>query len=152
MLIPIAAGAGSCLGMLAAPARVDRAWSNPQLLADVDWSQVANNLTSRAVKVKLELAAARRDHDRMVDRRRDALLRPGRRDPGICLTKRSLRLRAKKLLAAFEAHYEKLYGRLVPNASPQVITWRLVGRAPTVKAITSSGATTARKPRAASVR
>ncbi len=36
VLIPIAAGAGSCLGMLAAPARIDRAWSNPQLLVDVE--------------------------------------------------------------------------------------------------------------------
>jgi N-methylhydantoinase A len=37
---------------------------------------------------------------------------------------------AKPLLSAFEAEYERLYGRLVPNAAPQVITWRLVGRAP----------------------
>jgi N-methylhydantoinase A len=37
---------------------------------------------------------------------------------------------AKHLLQAFESEYERLYSRLVPNAFPQVITWRLVGRAP----------------------
>jgi N-methylhydantoinase A len=38
----------------------------------------------------------------------------------------------RKLVAAFEEQYQKLYGRLVPNAEIQVITWRLVGRAPTI--------------------
>ena len=33
VLATIAAGAGSCLGLLAAPARVDRSWSNPTLVA-----------------------------------------------------------------------------------------------------------------------
>src|ERR1700744_4618975 len=58
VLIPIAAGAGSCLGMLAAPARVDKAWSHPQLLVDVDWSQVASNLRALRGESDVELAAA----------------------------------------------------------------------------------------------
>ena len=32
------------------------------------------------------------------------------------------------LLAEFEKRYRQLYGHLVPNALPQVITWRLTGR------------------------
>src|SRR5207302_8239010 len=44
VMVPIAAGAGSCLGMLAAPARVDRAWSDPQLVADTDWRRVSRRL------------------------------------------------------------------------------------------------------------
>jgi N-methylhydantoinase A len=31
-------------------------------------------------------------------------------------------------MKAFEKRYRQLYGHLVPNAAPQVITWRLTGR------------------------
>src|SRR5207253_5900433 len=44
VMVPIAAGAGSCLGMLAAPARVDRAWSDPQLVADISWNEVSKKM------------------------------------------------------------------------------------------------------------
>ena len=33
----------------------------------------------------------------------------------------------KLILNLFEDQYQKLYGRLVPNANPQIITWRLIG-------------------------
>src|ERR1700744_3586788 len=58
VLIPIAAGAGSCLGMLAAPARVDRSFSNPQLLAATDWAQVAANLAALRREGEAELESA----------------------------------------------------------------------------------------------
>ena len=41
VLATIAAGAGSCLGLLALTARVDRSWSNPALVAEIDWRKVA---------------------------------------------------------------------------------------------------------------
>jgi N-methylhydantoinase A len=34
----------------------------------------------------------------------------------------------KSLLKEFEKRYVQLYGHLVPNAAPQVVTWRLTGR------------------------
>ena len=46
VLVPLGAGAGSCFGMLSAPARVDRAWSRPQLLDDVDWRQTSERLAT----------------------------------------------------------------------------------------------------------
>ena len=58
VLIPIAAGAGSCLGMLAAPARVDRAWSNPQLLGDTNWELVRQSLQKLKQAAEVELASA----------------------------------------------------------------------------------------------
>src|SRR6185295_10164183 len=58
VLVPIAAGAGSCLGMLAAPARVDRAWSNPQLVADIDWSRVSKKLDELRREAQKELEGA----------------------------------------------------------------------------------------------
>src|SRR5205823_14774690 len=33
------------------------------------------------------------------------------------------------LTRVFEENYKKLYGRTVPGAKPQVITWRLTGKA-----------------------
>lgn len=132
VLIPIAAGAGSCLGMLAAPPRIDKAWSNPQLLADVDWSQVADNLTSLRRESEVELTAAGATTVEWFIGAEMRYYGQGAEIPVSIPYEEVGAATAKKLLAAFEAHYEKLYGRLVPNASPQVITWRLVGRAPTL--------------------
>src|SRR4029078_12791528 len=35
---------------------------------------------------------------------------------------------ASRVVHEFERRYRQLYGHLVPNAAPQVITWRLTGR------------------------
>jgi N-methylhydantoinase A len=131
VLIPIAAGAGSCLGMLAAPQRVDRAWSSPKLLADVDWDMVAQNFSLLRREGESELAAA---GAQSVEWRIGAEMRyygQGAEVPVSIPYEAVSSATGKVLLDAFEAQYEKLYGRLVPNAVPQVITWRLVGRAPT---------------------
>lgn len=130
VLIPIAAGAGSCLGMLAAPARIDRAWSNPQMLADVDWAAVAENLSALRRESEIELAAAGA-HD--VEWVIGAAMRYYGQGAEIDVAipyKQASPATSAVLRAAFEAEYERLYGRLVPNAAPQVMTWRLVGRAP----------------------
>jgi N-methylhydantoinase A len=131
VLIPIAAGAGSCLGMLAAPQRVDRAWSNPRLLADVDWAQIAQNFASLRREGEIELAAA---GAKAVEWRIGAEMRyygQGAEIPISIPYEEVGTATSKLLLDTFEAEYQRLYGRLVPNAAPQVITWRLVGRAPT---------------------
>jgi N-methylhydantoinase A len=131
VLIPIAAGAGSCLGMLAAPQRVDRAWSKPQLLADVDWDQVAQSFATLRREGETELAAA---GAQAVEWRIGAEMRyygQGAEIPVSLPYEDVGAATGKRLLDAFEVQYERLYGRLVPNAAPQVITWRLVGRAPT---------------------
>jgi N-methylhydantoinase A len=130
VLATIAAGAGSCLGLLAAPARVDRAWSQPCLLKDIDWKQVAKayegmrsdaeselksagaNLKSIKWFIGAEMRYAGQGHNVSVSlpwRMVGATLSP-------------------VLLKAFEANYKQLYGHLVPGAAPQVITWRLTGR------------------------
>lgn len=131
VLIPIAAGAGSCLGMLAAPQRVDRAWSNPQLLSDIDWVQVAQNFAALRQEGEAELEAAGATS---VEWRIGAEIRyygQGAEIP-VSIPYQDVNAEtAKILLRTFEEQYERLYGRLVPNAAPQVITWRLVGRAPT---------------------
>jgi N-methylhydantoinase A len=131
VLIPIAAGAGSCLGMLAAPARVDRAWSNPQLLTDTDWQQVAHNLEKLKQEGELELASAGAGE---VEWRIGAEMRyhgQGAEVPVSIPYDRVSAATGAAILKVFEEQYQKLYGRLVPNARPQVITWRLTGAAQT---------------------
>ncbi|WP_395065656.1 hydantoinase/oxoprolinase family protein [Paraburkholderia silvatlantica] len=128
VLIPIAAGAGSCLGMLAAPARVDRSFSSPQLLADTDWAQVATRLAAlkREGEAELESAGAAD-----VEWRIGAEMRYFGQGADVSVSipyEAVTEATGAKVLASFEAQYEKLYGRLVPNARPQVVTWRLTGR------------------------
>jgi N-methylhydantoinase A len=131
VLIPIAAGAGSCLGMLAAPARIDRAWSNPQLLVDVDWQAVARDLATLRAQSQSDLeAAGAKDVEWVIGI--DMRYAGQGAEIAVSIPYEDVsRTTATRLLQAFEAEYERLYGRLVPNAAPQVITWRLVGRAPT---------------------
>lgn len=129
VLIPIAAGAGSCLGMLAAPARVDRAWSNPQLLGETNWELVRQSLQKLKQAAEVELASAGASE---VEWRIGAEMRyygQGAEVP-VSIPYDSVDERTGAvILKAFEEQYQKLYGRLVPNARPQVITWRLTGRA-----------------------
>jgi N-methylhydantoinase A len=131
VLIPIAAGAGSCLGMLAAPARVDRAWSNPQLLTACDWKQVAQAMGALKKDAEAELATA---GAKDVSWRIGAEMRYHGQgaDVPVAINWESISEKTgETILKSFEEQYQKLYGRLVPNAKPQVITWRLTGRAQT---------------------
>lgn len=131
VLVPIAAGAGSCLGMLAAPPRIDKAWSNPQLLVDVDWREVADNLRALRSESEVELAAAGATTIEWAIGAAMRYFGQGAEIPVSIPYEEVTAATARRLLAAFETQYEKLYGRLVPNAAPQVITWRLVGCSPT---------------------
>ena len=131
MLVPIAAGAGSCLGMLAAPARVDRAWSNPQLLADVQWDKVATTLEQlkREAQAELDTAGAADASWRISADMR--YYGQGAEVPVSLPYERLTEKTGAVILRSFEEQYRKLYGRTVPGARPQVITWRLTGRAQT---------------------
>ena len=78
-----------------------------------------------------ELASARRGRrrDQVVDRRRDALRGAGPQRVGVAAVADDRRSPPKpRSLKEFEKRYRQLYGHLVPNAAPQVITWRLTGR------------------------
>jgi N-methylhydantoinase A len=129
VLIPIAAGAGSCLGMLAAPARADRSWSNPQLLTEIDWPQVDHRFRALKEEGEAELASAGASD---VEWQIGAEMRyqgQGAEVPVTLPFSEITASTAEVLRQAFEEQYAKLYGRTVPNARPQVITWRLTGRA-----------------------
>ena len=130
VLATIAAGAGSCLGLLAAPARVDRSWSNPTLVRDIDWSRVAKVYSELRANAEAELASAGAA-DADIKWYLGAEMRYAGQGHNVAVTLPWMRIgkaTEKPLLAEFEKRYRQLYGHLVPNAVPQVITWRLTGR------------------------
>ena len=130
VLATIAAGAGSCLGLLAAPARVDRSWSNPTLVSEIDWKKVA--------EVYAELRADAQDELRSAGAGGAALkwwigaeMRYAGQGHNVSVSlpwRKVTGALAPALIREFERSYRQFYGHLVPNAAPQVITWRLTGR------------------------
>ena len=130
VLATIAAGAGSCLGLLAAPARVDRAWSNPTLVQAVDWKQVARVYAGLRADAERELRSAGAA-DTSIRWWIGAEMRYAGQGHNVSVSlpwQAIGRSTEAALLKEFEARYRQLYGHLVPNAAPQVITWRLTGR------------------------
>ena len=128
VMVPIAAGAGSCLGMLAAPARVDRAWSAPQLVADIDWKKVFSQLERLKHEARSELESAGGGELEWTLGADMRYFGQGA-EVGVVLPY-DKQFSKEGLVELFESSYRKLYGRTVPGATPQVITWRLTGKAP----------------------
>ncbi len=130
VMVPIAAGAGSCLGMLAAPARVDRAWSNPQLVSEIGWDSVRKKIEELKREAEIELASAGAGEVGWTLGADMRYFGQGAEVPvAIAYTAMTSDI-GEVLIRLFEESYKKLYGRTVAGAKPQVITWRLTGRAP----------------------
>lgn len=130
VLATIAAGAGSCLGLLAAPARVDRSWSSPQLVQAIDWKRVAGVYDELRADAETELASAGAGGE-AIKWWIGAEMRYAGQGHNVSVTlpwQKIGRGTQTALLTAFAKRYRQLYGHLVPNATPQVITWRLTGR------------------------
>ena len=130
VLATIAAGAGSCLGLLAAPARVDRSWSNPTLVTDIDWKRVSRAFREMRQDAESELASAGA-RDGGLKWWIGAEMRYAGQGHNVSVTlpwHEIGKSSASRVVDEFERRYRQLYGHLVPNAAPQVITWRLTGR------------------------
>lgn len=129
VLFPIAVGAGSCLGFLVAPIRVDRSWSKPTRLEAVEWSSVDAALTELKRDAERELKSALTAPADVAWQLRVEMRYVGQ---GANLTV-SFPLRmvdatfATELEAAFRASYVTNYGGVLPAGSLEVVTWRIVG-------------------------
>ncbi|WP_454690172.1 hydantoinase/oxoprolinase family protein [Achromobacter aloeverae] len=134
LLASIAAGAGSCLGMLAAPARADRSWSQPALLSEIDWDDVNARLAALRADAQAELLASGAGADSLSWTIGAEMRYYGQGDNvPVALDWRVFeregeRAGGKVMREVFEQRYRELYGHLVPGALPQVLTWRLTGR------------------------
>jgi N-methylhydantoinase A len=129
VLFPIAAGAGSCLGFLAAPLRVDRSWSKPQSLETVDWQEVDATLSELKRDAEQELTSAL---TRPADVAWQILVEMRYVGQGANLTvsfpwRRADPAFATELDAAFRKAYETNYGGVLPAGTLEVVTWRVVG-------------------------
>ena len=134
VLATIAAGAGSCLGLLAAPARVDRAWSSPALVKDIPWSRVAKVYADLRADAEDELRSARAGSAAKAAAVRwwiGAEMRYAGQGHNVSVSlpwRKVTPGMEAALTKEFEKRYRQLYGHLVPDAAPQVVTWRLTGR------------------------
>jgi len=130
VLCTIAAGAGSCLGLLAAPARVDRSFSRPQLIAEVDWAEVGRTLSGLRQDAERELAGAGAGDK--VGWFLSCEMRYAGQGHNVTATMAWPKSFDGKLAPAFiklfEGEYQRLYGQLVPGGTPQAITWRITGK------------------------
>lgn len=135
VLCGIAAGVGSCLGFLSAPARADRTWSKTQLLAEVDPGELETVIAQLRAGADDELADAGVD---VADRQflLSADLRYAGQGDTVSVEK-PLGPVDRALLGAFEQafaeRYARLYGRTVPGGTIQVVAWRLSGRSAKLK-------------------
>ena len=130
VLCTIAAGAGSCLGLLAAPARVDRAWSRVALLADVNWSETKSVLGRLHADAVAELGIAGAGGETIAWSLGVEVRYAGQGNTiQVDLPYGAVGPRLGAAIAKeFERAYVRLYGRTVPNAVLQTVTWRLTGK------------------------
>jgi N-methylhydantoinase A len=128
VLCTIAAGAGSVLALLAAPARVDRSMSKVELLADVDWAALARSFARMQAEAVAELGSAGARSARFMLGAEIRYAGQGNA-VDIVVPYRAIDAGTERVVrSAFEKRYAELYGGLVPQARPEVVTWRLTGR------------------------
>ncbi|MBR0666875.1 hydantoinase/oxoprolinase family protein [Roseomonas hellenica] len=128
VVCPPGAGAGSTIGMLMAPARIDRVTSFNRPLASVAWPEVSGMfeaLEKDALAVVRDTGAdlARRSVRRLADMR---YVGQGS-EITVALPET---LDAASVLGAFEAAYRVLFGRTPPGAAAQFVALRLSVAAP----------------------
>jgi N-methylhydantoinase A len=132
LVLPPGAGVTSSIGLLGAPPAFDLVRSDVRRLEGLDPARVAALLTAMEVEAReLLREAGVADADVVLERSGDfryvgqgyevrvPLLADGTREhlPGA-------------LLGAFETEYRRLYHRLTPGASVEVLNWRLRARGP----------------------
>ncbi|MEP7260570.1 MAG: hydantoinase/oxoprolinase family protein [Usitatibacter sp.] len=131
VLCPIAAGAGSCLGLLAAPAQSVRSWTHRTLLRDADWKQIQLALrrlheeavqelqsagaSGAAWRFELEMRYLGQGHQLNVQIEKRTDLGP---EDEVAIA------------AAFEGEYRRVFGTVLAARPPiEVLNWRIFGAA-----------------------
>ncbi len=127
VVCPPGAGAGSTIGMLMAPARVDRVASFNRPLQAVDWDEAAGIFAA--------LEAEARDVLRQTGARLDTATAQRQADmryvgQGSEITVALPALDTASVRAAFESAYRALFGRTPPGAAIQFVALRLSLAAP----------------------
>ena len=128
IVCPPAAGVGSALGMLMAPARVDRAAALNQALEAVDWGAVAATFARLHHEALAIIAEAGADMSRLAARRMADLRYIGQGSEVTVVLPEKLSY--ETVLQAFETRYRALFTRTPPGAAVEIIALRLSVAAP----------------------
>jgi len=128
VVCPPGAGVGSTIGMLMAPARVDRAASFNRPLAEADLAGMAETFTALEAEALVVLRASGADMA-AVSARRLADMRYVGQGSEITVTLPEV-VSTDAVRAGFEAAYRGLFGRTPPGAAAQFVTLRLAVTAP----------------------
>ncbi|WP_043837325.1 hydantoinase/oxoprolinase family protein [Muricoccus aerilatus] len=128
VVCPPGAGAGSTIGMLMAPARIDRVASRNVTLAQADWSEIGatfEGLEREALHIVGGTGAdlSRRSLRRLAD------MRYVGQGSEVTVALPEV-LEPQGVLAAFETAYGQLFGRTPPGANAQFVALRLSVSAP----------------------
>lgn len=128
VVCPPGAGAGSAIGMLMAPARVDRVTSLNVPLAAADFAAIEATFTALEAEARLVIAETGADLARAVARRLADMRYVGQgSEITVALPDP---LERDGVHAAFEAEYRRLFSRTPPGASIQFVALRLSLTAP----------------------
>ncbi|RDE07703.1 hydantoinase/oxoprolinase family protein [Pelagibacterium lacus] len=128
VLCASAAGAGSCLGFLAAPVRIDRTLTQTDAIESLDWDGLIADLQKLAHDARTELQGAGANID-TVNYEVDVEMRYRGQGNTVSVSVPFGSLGsgfAQPLITQFEVEYEKLFGQKVPDGTPEAIAWRLV--------------------------
>ncbi|MGI9424092.1 MAG: hydantoinase/oxoprolinase family protein [Hyphomicrobiaceae bacterium] len=132
VLCPVAAGNGSCLGLLIAPPRVDRSWSKPELLEYVDWQDAQQRLDASYEECVSELRRTGADPSAIdwmlslemrYEGQGDTIAVPFAFGPVGEVVRPVPHVN-------FSETYTQLYGRTLPDTAMEIVTWRLIGASP----------------------
>jgi len=133
ILFTVAAGVGSCLGFLAAPARVDRAWSNVKLLKLFEWLELRPVLDTLETDIKNELVRTETPLDAAIWTLSVEMRYVGQGDTiRVMLPYDDIdETIIARLRTEFDQRYKELYGANIPGADVQTVTWRLSAQSET---------------------
>ncbi|MGI9325849.1 MAG: hydantoinase/oxoprolinase family protein [Pseudomonadales bacterium] len=123
ILIPAHAGVGSALGFLLAPVRYEVVRSRFELLSQLDAVAVQKLFQEMRREAATVVEAATKDVDLHETRR--VYMRYQGQGYEIAVGIGEERLQPGKLRLAFEATYEALYGRIIPDIEIEVMSWTL---------------------------
>ncbi len=128
VVCPPGAGAGSTIGMLMAPARIDRVASRNVALAAADWTEIAATFEALERDALAIVEGTGAELSRRSVRRLADMRYVGQGSEITVLLPDMLHQAA--VLVAFEAAYRQLFGRTPPGASAQFVALRLSVTAP----------------------
>ncbi len=126
-VVPTAAGVGSAIGFLQAPVAYDVVRSRTMRLSNLDFDVINGILVDMHTEALAVVEAGAKGGEALTESRGAYMRYVGQgHEILVSVPSRSLGPEDQKLLqAAFDAEYQALYGRVIPDGEVEVLTWTL---------------------------